>query len=185
VLLASWGLGWDTFVALGTLALAVATGGLAFVTWKLSDSASAEARGQVRPVLVPGIGRGVVGNPKTSSALLHTDRRLFVNIRNVGTGPALFVRVALEPTGNSPSQGPIAVMAAGDEMQLEFAEPDPQVRWQVLLDYRDVAGRAYATAIMIESTPELRFYDVRVHEDRRITSHGDALPQAGVTDYTR
>jgi hypothetical protein len=37
---------------------------------------------------------------------------------------------------------------------------------------------------VIESTPELRFYDVRLFEGRTVTHHGDALPQAGITDFT-
>jgi hypothetical protein len=77
-------------------------------------------------------------------------------------------------------------MAAGDVVRLAFSvEARPPDRWQVLLDYRDLAGRTYSSAIVIESTPELRFYDVRTYEDRKVTPHGDALPQSGITDLTK
>ncbi len=106
-------------------------------------------------------------------------------IRNAGQGPALFVRCSLEPTGGSPSIGALAAMAPGDEVRLIFdGEYQLLARWQVLLDYRDLAGGTYSTAFTIESTPDLRFYDVRTYEDRKITPHGDAMPQAGITDFT-
>jgi len=180
-----WDFGWDALVAIGTFALAAVTGGLAFMTWRLARSATAEARSQARPALIPGLG-GAVPGAITVDRLLYSAARqqLIVNIRNAGRGPALFVRVALEPSGNSPSSGPLAAMAPGDEVELVFdGEVEPRDRWQVLLDYRDLAGRTYATAILIENTPTLRFYDVRTFEDRVITPHGDALPQAGVTDF--
>ena len=184
---ASWEFGWDALVALGTLALALVTGTLAFMTWRLARSATAEARSQSRPALIPGLGGDLPGTIDIRPLAHDQDRRrLIISVRNVGRGPALFVRVALEPTGNSPDSGPCAAMGPGDEVQLSFAaEPQALTRWQLLLDYRDLAGRTYSTAILIESTPELRFYDVRLFEDRAITSHGDALPQEGVTDFMR
>jgi hypothetical protein len=182
-----WELGWNALVAIGTLALAFGTGGLAVMTWRLARSAAAEARSQARPALIPGRGGNVL--EAISQARLEyrpEQQHLVVNIRNAGRGPALFVRVALEPSGNSPSSGPLAAMAPGDEVQLVFAgESAQRDRWQVLLDYRDLGGRTYSTAILIESTPTLRFYDVRTFEDRVITPHGDAAPQDGVTDLTK
>jgi hypothetical protein len=183
----AWTFGWDALVAIGTLALAAVTGVLALMTWRLASSTAAEMRSQARPVLIPGLG-GDVRGAVTSDALRYDpqQRQLIVNLRNAGNGPALFVRVALEPSGNSPNSGPLAAMASGDEVQFVFAgEPESRIRWQVLLDYRDLAGRTYASAVLIESTPSLRFYDVRAFEDRAITPHGDALPQEGVTDFTR
>ena len=184
-----WEFGWNALVAIGTLTLAVVTGWLALTTRRLARSSVAEARSQARPALIPGLGsRGsVVPNAVTVERLEYAapQQRLFVNVRNSGRGPALFVRVALEPTGGSPSSGPLAAMAPGDETQLVFDGQQERDRWQVLLDYRDLAGRTYSTAILIENTPALQFYDVRTFDDRAITPHGDALPQAGVTDFTR
>lgn len=179
-----WEFGWDALVAVGTISLAAVTGVLAFMTWRLARSTAAEARSQARPALIPALGSD---EPGTLPSLEHraASQELHVAIRNAGRGPALFVRVALEPTGGSPSDGPLAAMAPGDDVRLIFsAEARPLDRWQVLLDYRDLAGRTYSTAIVIESTPELRFYDVRTYEDRKITPHGDASPQAGITDFT-
>src|SRR5206468_2747848 len=133
-----------------------------------------EARSQARPAVIPGVGRSVL-DAISNQPLLHVtnSQQLIVNVRNAGRGPALFVRVALEPSGNSPDSGPLAAMAPEDEVQLVFAGEPERDRWQVLLDYRDLAGRTYSTAILIESTPTLRFYDVRTFEDRVVTPHGD------------
>jgi hypothetical protein len=180
-----WTFGWDALVAVGTLSLAAVTGGLAFLTWRLAAATAAEARSQARPALIPA---QEYDDPRTLAPLEHraASGELHVSIRNAGRGPALFVRVALEPTGDSPTSGPLAAMAAGDVVRLAFSvEARPPDRWQVLLDYRDLAGRTYSSAIVIESTPELRFYDVRTYEDRKVTPHGDALPQSGITDLTK
>jgi hypothetical protein len=76
-------------------------------------------------------------------------------------------------------------MAPDDEEQLVFeGEHHQQARWQLLLDYRDLADRTYSTVIGIESTPELRFYNVWSFDDWSVTPHGDALPQEGVTDFS-
>jgi hypothetical protein len=178
-----WEFGWDALVAIGTLTLATVTGALAYVTWRLARSSAAEARSQARPALIPGVGGRRPGIITTAPLAYSEDGALVASIRNAGRGPALFVRVSLEPSGNSPAHGPLAAMAPGDEVQLSFPSEKGKVRWQVLLDYRDLAGRTYATAILIEATPALRFYDVRTFEDRAITPHGDALPQEGVTDF--
>jgi hypothetical protein len=181
----SWSFGWDALVAIGTLGLAMTTGALAWMTWRLARAAAAEARSQSRPALIPGAADWAFDpDPRR----LHHDlerQRLTVNIRNAGRGPALFVRVSLEPSGGSPTSGPRAAMGPGDEVQLVFeGEAEARDRWQILLDYRDLAGRSYATAVLIESSPTLRFYDVRTFEDRSITPHADALAQEGVTDFT-
>lgn len=186
-MLSPWEFGWDALVAVGTLALAAVTGSLALMTWRLARAAGAEARSQTRPVLIPGVGGAIAGAVSTNP-LEHdvTRQQLRINVRNAGRGPALFVRVALEPSSSSPTDGPLAAMAPGDEVQLVFdGESRQRTRWQVLLDYRDVAGRPYSTTLLIESTPSLRFYDVRTFEDRTVTPHGDALPQEGVTDFTQ
>jgi hypothetical protein len=193
----------DVVVGVGTLLLAAFTGLLAHRTRQDVDASRDSidlARQEVeltreslstqaRPALIPGLGRhggASVPDAITSTRLLYDGHRnhLVVNVRNAGRGPALFVRISLEPTGNSPENGPLAAMAPGDEVQLIFAgEHDQPSRWQVLLDYRDLAGQTYSTAIGIETTPSLRFYDVRTFEDRTLTPHGDALPQEGVTDF--
>jgi len=54
---------------------------------------------------------------------------------------------------------------------------------QVLLDYRDLAGRAYSTAVVLDH-PHVaergRYYDVRFGEGGRFTTHGDAVSQPGL-----
>jgi hypothetical protein len=59
---------------------------------------------------------------------------------------------------------------------------------QLLIDYRDLAGRNYSTAIVLDhSTPDTpgRYYDVRFAEGERFTTHGDALPQTGLRQVGR
>ena len=57
---------------------------------------------------------------------------------------------------------------------------------QLLLDYRDLGGRQYATSAVITVNTDqngqrtLSFYDVRTFRDKTLTTHGDSLPQPGL-----
>lgn len=53
---------------------------------------------------------------------------------------------------------------------------------QVLVDYRDLAGRTYSTSATFVG---LRIYDVRFFEEHAVTHHGDAVyPQSGLRDVS-
>lgn len=178
----AWEFGWAALGAVGALLLALVTAALAYATWRLAQAATAEARAQTRPVLIPAA--KAPGSAPGSPAVNYTsDKNLHVRIENAGPGPALYGRASLEPTGASPHAWSLAALTPGGEIDLVFSQQERQTRWQLLLDYRDMAGRDYASAILIEATPELRFYNVETLEDRSITPHGDVLPQSGVTDF--
>jgi hypothetical protein len=76
---------------------------------------------------------------------------LALRIMNGGRGPALFVRATLDPLGLSPENWHLGAIAAGDEVQLAFANVVAMAggAMQVLLDYRDLAGRIFASAMVL------------------------------------
>src|SRR4051812_23825245 len=74
-------IGWDMFVALGTLGLAIFTAALAWTTRGLARASSADQRAQWRPVLVPAHQR--VDEPEPGICE--------IDLRNAGRGPALGV----------------------------------------------------------------------------------------------
>jgi hypothetical protein len=178
--LASWALGWEALVAIGTLLLAVATFLLVLRTAALARSSDADIRAQWRPIILP------AAYDAGDSALFYTDGVLYVGIKNAGRGPALYIRAQIEPDGVSPEIWPLGALAAGDKYELEFRIAKPDSAIQVLFDYRDLAGRTYSTSITIEVIGgELRFYDVRLFEDHAVTTLGDAIyPQPGLRDVS-
>jgi hypothetical protein len=89
----------------------------------------------------------------------------------------------LDPQGGSAQFGPIAALAVGDERVLEFTGVQHQPHMQLLLDYRDLAGRTYSTSITLD-LQQRRAYDVRLFEGAS-THHGDSVyPQPGLRDVT-
>jgi hypothetical protein len=69
------------------------------------------------------------------------------------------------------------------ERVLEFTGVQHQPHMQLLLDYRDVAGRTYSTSITLD-LQQRRAYDVRLFEGAS-THHGDSVyPQPGLRDVT-
>lgn len=170
---ATWAFGWEALVAIGTLLLACVTAGLAWLTRTLAKSSAADVRSQWRPVILPG----------TKLAYDPDGKLLVVAIRNSGRGPALFVRTTLDPTGNSPDNWNLGALAPGDEVTLMFSGSELRgALYQVLLDYNDLAGRLYSSALVLDLQTGPRFYDVKLFEDIRVTHHGDAVfPQPGLT----
>jgi hypothetical protein len=83
-------------------------------------------------------------------------------------------------------------VADGAEAELVFSHvPQLPAAMQLLLDYRDLTGRTYSTAIVItvnvgqNQERRISFYDVRTFRDTTLTTHGDSLPQgwtAGAAD---
>jgi hypothetical protein len=172
---------WEAIVALGTLILALATVWLASSTRGVARATAQEVAAQWRPVLLPGR-RGQEGTGYADQPLVYDAGTtwLSVSIRNAGRGPALFVRVLLDPDNASPADWNLGALAPGDEEQLVFRGIDrfdgPK---QLLLDYRDLAGKQFASALVL-SPDGPRYYDVRLFEGRTLTPHGDAVPQSGL-----
>jgi len=65
-----WAFGWDAFVAIGTLALAVVTFVLVLLTRKLAKASAAELRAQWRPVILP------ASDPPSARAIATTQSRV-------------------------------------------------------------------------------------------------------------
>jgi hypothetical protein len=112
---------------------------------------------------------------------------LEVPIRNAGRGPAIFVRASLDPDGQSPDNWSLGSLGADATARLRFHGAQVgAAHYQVLLDYDDIVGRSYSSAIVIQRLPgELRFYDLQIVEGASITSHGPPTrPQPGLRDIS-
>jgi len=174
--------GWEAFVAIGTVLLALATVGLAWSTNTLARASEVELRAQWRPVILPAL------DPLSRRALTY-DRQeglLHVRIRNAGRGPAHYVRVTIEPLQVSPELWSLGALAVGDHQDLRFRTPRIESTVQLLIDYRDLADRTYATSITVTVVDDdLRFYDVHLF-DHPVTQLGEAIyPQPGLRDVRR
>lgn len=166
--------------AIGTLLLAIGTFWLAKSTSKVATESAEELRAQWRPVLIPADSSRLLG-------IRDSDDALVMSIRNSGRGPALHIRAQLDPLGMSPDDWGRAAVADGAEAELAFSHmPTLPAAMQLLLDYRDLTGRAYATAIVVtvnvgqNQERRINFYDVRSFRDVALTTHGDSLPQPGL-----
>jgi hypothetical protein len=168
----------DVIVALGTIVLAVATYWLARDTRRLARSSEAELRSRWRPLVIP--------SQRAGGLPVEYDRgtnRLMVWIRNAGAGPALGVRVQLDPD-TSPDRWSRGALGSGDEVLLAFSlRTSLDSSAQLLIDYRDLADREHGVSITL-TTEGGRFvpYDVRF-ENHSVTTHGAMIyPQPGLRD---
>lgn len=167
-----------------TLITAVLAGAIAWLgksTRDLAQASSNELRAQWRPILLPH--RPHDGN--LAAELDSGGSLLRIRIATSGNGPALFIRAELDPLGLSP-RGERAALAKDDRAILQFDTlPSPLPPFlQLLLDYRDLVGRAYSSAIVL-TTPTagsrgIEIYDVQLRENEHLTHHGDSLPQQGL-----
>jgi hypothetical protein len=180
VIASPWALGWDALVAIGTLSLAAGTYWLARTTKKVASADVANLRAQWRPMLVP------TGDPIFEANRETGQWTGGIPIRNSGRGPALYVRATLEPPNYSPDPWSLGAISPGETRILQFSLPSRNLNYQLLLDYRDLAGRLYSSAIVIDfpsndDTKPGRFYDVKLFEDITVTSLGDSVPQQGLS----
>ena len=175
---------WDALVGIGTVLLGLATFWLGWHTRNLAVTSAADLQTQSRPIILPGSNSIRDGTAMIALPLASFDPisgTLSVLVRNAGRGPALYVRTELDPEGEILMGGPIAALAVGDEQILDFKNVKPESHLQLLLDYRDLAGRTYSTSITLD-LPGSRAYDVRLFEGAS-THHGDAVyPQPGLRD---
>lgn len=188
MLASAWTFGWEALVALGTLLLAGATAYLAWNTRSVADQTrdlaiqtAADVQAQWRPVVVPvqDMAPSLSGKGYPEGTLPFV---LSVAISNAGRGPALFVRVQHDPSGNSPENWSLGSLSPGERKRLVFHGISHTAMSQLLIDYRDLAGRMYSTAVVVEHPldQEGRYYDVRFVDGERITTHGDSVPQPGL-----
>jgi hypothetical protein len=181
---ATWTFGWDALVAIGTLSLAAGTGWLAWTTRKVARADLESLRAQWRPMLLP------YGEPTFTSDAETGSWTGLISVQNRGRGPALYVRATLDPANVSPDHWSLGAISPDEARELRFgALPMLDVRYQLLLDYRDLAGHSYSSALVIDfpasPTPEEprfaegRFYDVKLLEVP-VTQLGDSVPQEGL-----
>jgi hypothetical protein len=93
----------------------------------------------------------------------------------------------------SPANWHRAVLAPGEQVDLTFAPlPEaPPAAMQLLLDYRDLGGRSYASSLVItqlttqQGPQELTYYDVRFFRDVALTPLGDSVTQPGLRPLPR
>lgn len=172
-----WEFGWSALVAIGTLSLAGVTAWLAWTTRRVARADLANLRAQWRPVLVPR------GDPVFASDPATGEWKAQLTIQNSGRGPALYIRATLDPINNSPDHWSLGAMAPGQASTLAFSHlPVRDVFYQLLLDYRDLSGRLYSSAVVIDfpGSSDGRYYDVKLFEDAPVTQLGDSLPQSGL-----
>jgi hypothetical protein len=109
-------------------------------------------------------------------------------MRNVGAGPALYIRSALDPQGASPDDvSRRGAVGPGDTVDFDFDMNPGTAMFQLLVDYRSMSGRTYGTAVVLEplGSGHARAYDVHFSVDDPLTAHGDAVPQVGLKQLPR
>jgi hypothetical protein len=173
-------IGWDVLAAIDTGILALATFALARLTRELSQFSEQSARAEYRPIVVP----AADVSSARAVTLDSTQGLLQVRIRNIGRGPALFVRSNLDPGQLSASSWSLGILGPGDEQELAFGKISKRAEFQLLLDYRDIANHNHSTSITFSSDDGRQYsYDVHIFEDHKVTPHGDAVyPQPGLRD---
>lgn len=143
--------GWDTWVAIGTVALAAGTAVLALQTKRLARATAADVAGQHRPVIAtrPSRVSSVEGAHKPCD---WTNGSLFVKLHNSGSGPALHVRPKLLPEDSEPDAWDGGAIPSSAEAMVRFrgvAVPTEGDVYYVAVTYLDLADRPYGTTITI------------------------------------
>jgi hypothetical protein len=180
--------GWDAFVAIGTLGLALATGSLAWSTKALALASRKEERAQWRPALVP-------TNP---APVDYDDASGFMSfeIRNVGRGPAFGVNAQIRSGKRSlgasiPGEGGATVLPVGESFRLQarLTNPSERVRGLALeaeISYYDIAERWHQSIFtVVGRRPADRISDTSVVPQLEVASvfvcetERDLLPVLG------
>jgi hypothetical protein len=154
VMLASgFSLGWDTFVAIGTLGLAAGTVWLAWLTRKLAVASRDDERAQWRPVISPGRTAPVEYDDTTGA--------MGFEIRNVGRGPAFGLnaqirsgRRALGASNPSGVDLTTVALAPGEseELRCRITEPSQSIRGlgiEAEIYYYDITERWHRSIFRI------------------------------------
>jgi hypothetical protein len=174
-----WG-GWNALVAVGTLALAMATYGVIRATKALAERGDAEIAAQWRPLLLVRDRLADVTGPE----IVYEEGSLTLWIENVGRGPALEVQSWLDdfpapgpaygvPAGLPPGRGGgmgsrlHTVVAQGDLLPYrwtDLGEPRKSLRGQ--FQYTDLSGGGHSTSFAIEVNESRPTLGLQVVDDR-------------------
>lgn len=140
-----WALSWDALLAIATFGLALATVVVAWVTKGVANATADEVRAQNRPVLLP-------AEFEDEEAIAVREGEIRLRIRNGGKGPAFEVRSRLDPDGLFPDDWSHGILECDQKAELRFGGTPPEARdrYELLLSYRDLAGRDQSTTIVIK-----------------------------------
>jgi hypothetical protein len=158
----------DTWVAIGTILLAGATGVLGFLTWQLGLASRKDVEAQWRPVLVPSdrAGFDIGWHLKVWD---EGDKRLgWLNVTNAGSGPALEMSFFVDAPHRTTTDT-WGALASGDRRYFEFELPPGTREASCRFEYRSISGKTYPSKFLIEAMPtgeRWRIVDVLVHGDK-------------------
>jgi len=158
-----WAFGWTAVAALATGILALFTAALAFSTRRLAKETGRDVRSAWRPVLIG----GATGQDGTSELIVQPTpvapgkASLQLFITNVGSGPALNIKVTPSSFGNAEQAptGPIERGTLGpgpknlhqqitiENQVLPVTNDDAQFGYRFELTYEDVSGVVYRTIL--------------------------------------
>lgn len=151
-----WIFGWDAILAIVTGVLALATIIVAFVTKGVAKATAAEVRAQNQPMLIP-----VAFEPAEP---ISFDRDgISVDVQNGGKGPALAITAMLLPAELAPEEWGRGILPQGVIEKLRFLleDPVPEERYELLLDYSDLADRPHSTRLVIKRIARRENAEVR------------------------
>lgn len=156
----AWTWGPETFVAIGTIGLAVVTGCLAAATLWVASETRAVARGtqseilaQFRPVLAVIEGRYMDHLLTPQAGILVKAADLIITVNNCGQGPALATRIGLDFDPNPPAPDqhtgtaiPPGTYRAWQWQSATASFPKAVTGW---ITYRDLADTEYRTTFTL------------------------------------
>jgi len=152
--------GWEEATAIGTIAAAVMTAWLAWSTRKLARETSAQMQAEWQPILMPDVEQATDGAIRGT----RLENRLFwMDVRNVGRGPALTVTATLEDDDGKVLRGRARsnVVAPNVSTTLEWKDFDPPkppqtsslntwARLNGVITYGDVGSVPHGTEITVD-----------------------------------
>lgn len=142
----SWDLGWDALVAIATGALAAVTFALAVTTSRVSRATRDEAQALSRPILLP------VTMGREEVCVRFNGPKITLAVQNVGKGPAFAIRARLDPPELKPDTWSHGILHEGERVELSFREIEEvrAPRYELLLDYQDLAERDVSSRITVQ-----------------------------------
>lgn len=141
-----WDFGWEALVAIATGVLALFTFLLAVTTARVSRATRDEAQAQSRPILLP------VTMARGEFCVMFNGPTITLAIKNVGKGPAFAIRARLDPPKREPEAWSHGILHEGERVELSFREVEEAEfqRYELLLDYQDLAERDVSTRIVVQ-----------------------------------
>jgi hypothetical protein len=158
----------DTWVAIGTIALALATGVLGFLTWQLGRASRKDVEAQYRPVLVPADRKDMAPGWNIKVWDEGDVRKGWINVVNAGSGPALELKFFVDAP-HRVLEDTWGALASDDKRYFEFELPAETREAKVRFEYSSISGNKYPSKFLVEQMPtgeRWRIVDVLVHGDK-------------------